>query len=95
MDFKSLRVQINNRNTSVKDLVNDIYLKIDSKDPEINSYICTTKENAIAQAEFIDQLINNEDLSFLNQQSCGFVFSFYTYPYHLVDLIYKYLFSYQ
>ena len=46
MDFNSLRKEINNKNASVKELVNDIFNKIDSKDPEINSYICTTKKNA-------------------------------------------------
>ena len=59
MDFNSLRKEIYNKNASVKELVNDFFLKIDSKDPEINSYICTTKENAIAQAEKIDQLKQN------------------------------------
>ena len=61
MDFNSLRKEINSKNASVKELVNDIFLKIDSKDPEINSYICITKENAIAQAENIDQMIKNEE----------------------------------
>ena len=51
MNFNSLRKEITSKNTSVKELVNDIFSKIDSKDPEINSYICTTKDNAIAQAE--------------------------------------------
>ncbi len=60
MDFKSLRKEINSKNASVKELVNDFFLKIDSKDPLINSYICTTKENAIVQAENIDKLIQNE-----------------------------------
>jgi aspartyl-tRNA(Asn)/glutamyl-tRNA(Gln) amidotransferase subunit A len=62
MDFNSLRKEIKSKNSSVKELVKDIYLKIDSKDPEINSYICTTKDNAIAQAENIDKLIQNEDI---------------------------------
>ena len=57
MNFNSLRKEINSNNASVKELVNDIFLKIDSKDPEINSYICITKDNAIAQAENIDKLI--------------------------------------
>jgi len=61
MDFNSLRKEINSKNASVKELVNNIFLKIDSKDPEINSYICITKENAIAQAENIDQMIKNEE----------------------------------
>jgi len=61
MDFNTLRKEINSKNASVKELVNDIFLKIDTKDPAINSYICITKENAIAQAENIDQLIKNEE----------------------------------
>ena len=44
MDFSSLRKEIKNKNASVKELVNDFFYKIDSKDPEINSYICTTKK---------------------------------------------------
>ena len=57
MNFDSLRKEITSNNASVKELVNDIFTKIDHKDPEINSYICTTKDNAIAQAENIDKLI--------------------------------------
>ena len=60
MDFNSIRKQIITKNASVKELVTDIFLKIDSKDPEINSYICTTKDNAIKQAENIDNLIQKE-----------------------------------
>ena len=63
MNFNSLRKEIISNNASVKELVKDIYKKIENKDPEINSYICTTKDNAIAQAENIDKLIqNNEEL---------------------------------
>ena len=63
MNFNSLRKDIIENNVSVKELVNDIFAKIDHKDPEINSYICTTKDIAISQAENIDKLIqNNEDL---------------------------------
>ena len=61
MDFKSLRKQLKSKKTSVKELVNDIYSKIDNKDPEINSYICTTRDNAISQAENIDKLIQNKE----------------------------------
>jgi len=61
MDFNSLRREINSKNASVKELVNDIFAKIDSKDPEINSYICTTRNNAISQAENIDKLIQNKE----------------------------------
>ncbi len=63
MNFNSFRKEIFSNNASVKELVNDIFAKIDHKDPEINSYICTTKVSAISQAENIDKLIqNNEDL---------------------------------
>ena len=62
MNFNSLRREIKNKNASVKEIVNDIYSKIDSKDSVINSYICTTKDNAIAQAENIDKLIENEEI---------------------------------
>ena len=44
MNFKTLRKEINSKNSSVKELVNNIFLKIDSRNPEINSYICTTKK---------------------------------------------------
>ena len=62
MDFNSIRKEIFNSQSSVKELVNEIFLKIDSKDPEINSYICTTKDKALAQAENIDNLIQNKDI---------------------------------
>ena len=57
MDFSSFRKEINSKNASVKELINDIFLKIESKDPKINSYICNTKEKAFVQAENIDKLI--------------------------------------
>ena len=59
MNFNSLRKEITSNNVSVKELVNDIFANIDHKDPEINSYICTTKDIARAQAENIDKLIQN------------------------------------
>ena len=61
MNFNSLRKQIIGKNASVKELVNDFFSKIDHKDPEINSYICTTKDNAIEQAANIDKLIQNKE----------------------------------
>ena len=61
MNFNSLRKEITSNNASVKELVNDIFAKIDHKDPEINSYICTTKDKALAQAENIDKLIQNNE----------------------------------
>ena len=60
MDFNSLRNKIYSKDASVKELVTDIFLKIESKDTQINSYICTTKDNALAQAENIDNLIQND-----------------------------------
>ena len=62
MDFKSFRKEINSKNASVKELINDFYLKIDSQDAEINSFICTTKDNALSQAENIDKLIQNDEI---------------------------------
>ena len=59
MNFSSLRKEINSQNISVKELVKDIF-QIDSKDIDINSYICTAKDNAIVQAEYIDKLIYNK-----------------------------------
>ena len=61
MNFNSLRKEIISNNASVKELVNDIFAKIDNKDPEINSYICITKNNAIEKAENIDKLIQNKE----------------------------------
>ena len=62
MDFNFLRKEITSKNASVKELVNDFFLKIDSKDSEINSYICITKDNALKQAENIDKLIKNDEI---------------------------------
>jgi len=61
MNFNSLRKDIIGNNASVKELVNDIFAKIDHKDSEINSYICTTKDKAISQATNIDKLIQNKE----------------------------------
>ena len=69
MNFNSLRKEINSNNASVKELINDIFAKIDNKDPEINSYICTTRDNAIAQAENIDKLIKIKK-NFLLSRGC-------------------------
>ena len=62
MNFEFFRNEINIRNISIKELVNDILLKIDSKDPDINSYIQTTKENAILQAENLDKIIQRKEV---------------------------------
>ena len=62
MNFEFFRNEINSRNVSVKELVIDILSKIDSKDPQINSYIQTTKENAILQAENLDKIIQRKEV---------------------------------
>ena len=59
MNFNSLRKEINSKNASVKELITDFFLKIEAKDSVINSYICTTKDDAISRAEQIDKLIQN------------------------------------
>jgi len=61
MDFNSFRKEINSKNASVKELIEEIFLKIDSKDSQINSYISISKEKAIAQAENIDKLIQSDE----------------------------------
>ena len=43
MNFNSLRNEIKSKNISVKELVNDFFSKIDSINPQINAYVCTTK----------------------------------------------------
>ncbi len=62
MNFNSLRKEINSKNASVKELINEFFLNIDSKDPTLNSYISTTKEIATLQAENIDNLIQNKEI---------------------------------
>tara|TARA_A100001388_G_scaffold86651_1_gene62740 strand:- start:115 stop:1563 length:1449 start_codon:yes stop_codon:yes gene_type:complete len=59
MNFNSFRKEIKSKNASVKELITDIFSKIDNKDSEINSFINTTKEVAIAQADNIDKLTEN------------------------------------
>ena len=62
MNFYSLRNEINSKNISVKELITDFFSKIDTKDPEINSYIRITKDNAFLQADNIDKLIQNKEI---------------------------------
>ena len=59
MDFKSIRDEINSKNASVKEIVKEFFLKIDTIDTQINSYFCNTKNYALAQAENIDKIIQN------------------------------------
>ncbi len=62
MNFSAIRKIINNKNASVKELVSDFFSKIESNDPNINSYICTTKLIANSQAEKIDNLIQKNEI---------------------------------
>ena len=59
MNFNSFRKEINSGNASVKELVNEFFLKIDSINPKINAYTCLTKNIAYSQAVNIDNLITN------------------------------------
>ena len=59
MNFNSFRKKINSGNISVKELVNELFLKIDSLNPKINAYTCLTKQIANSQSEQIDKLIRN------------------------------------
>ena len=63
MNFNSFRKEINNGNASVKELINEFFLKINSLNPKINAYTCLTKHIADVQSEKIDNLIkNNQNL---------------------------------
>ena len=63
MNFNSFRKEINNGNASVKELINEFFLKINSLNPKINAYTCLTKNIADVQSEKIDNLIkNNQNL---------------------------------
>ena len=61
MNFSSLRKEIVSKNSSVKELVNEYFIKINSNDPKINSYVSITKEIALRQADNIDKLIQNKE----------------------------------
>ena len=66
MNFKSFREEINSGNASVKELINEFFLKIDSINPKINAYTSLTKDIADNQSEYIDNLIiNNKKLPLL------------------------------
>ena len=61
MNFNCFRKEINSRNASVKELINEFFLKIDSIDPKINAYTSITKEIAENQAKNIDYLLNKDE----------------------------------
>ena len=58
MNFNSFRKKINSGEASVKELVNDFFLKIDSKNPSLNAYTTLTKQIANSQSAQIDKLIS-------------------------------------
>ena len=59
MNFNSFRKEINSGNASVKELINEFFLKIETINPKINAYTCLTKNIANSQSEKIDELISN------------------------------------
>ena len=63
MNFNSFRKEINSGNASVKELINEFFLRIDLINPKINAYTCLTRDIAKSQSELIDNLIcNNQEL---------------------------------
>ena len=60
MDFTSYREELSNGNTSVKELVQKFFLKINKLNPKINAYTSITKDIADSQAEKIDSLIQKD-----------------------------------
>ena len=62
MDFTFLRKEIKSKNISVIELVNEFFSRIDSKNPQINAYVCTTKNIAELQAQRIDKLIESNQI---------------------------------
>ena len=59
MNFNSFREKIKRGEASVKELVNDFFLKIDSLNPTLNAYTSLTKQIANSQSEQIDKLISD------------------------------------
>ena len=63
MNFFEFRKEIKNKNASVKELTNEFLNKIETYNPKLNAYITTTKQKALEQAEYIDEIIDkNESL---------------------------------
>ena len=60
MNFNSYRELLSSGNTSVKELVEKYFLKIDKLNPKINAYTSITREIAEDQAESIDKLIQKD-----------------------------------
>ena len=57
MNFSSLRYEIQSKNISVKELIDEYFSKIDAINPQLNAYVSTTKDIAESQARKIDKLI--------------------------------------
>ena len=67
MDFKSYRNEINNGNSSVKELVTDFIDRANNLNSKINAFTTITKEKALLQADYIDkQISDNSKLSLLS-----------------------------
>ena len=60
MDFTSYREKLSSGNTSVNELVQHFFLKINELNPKINAYTSLTKEIADSQAKKIDNLIQKD-----------------------------------
>ena len=60
MNFNSFRKKINSGDASVKELINEFFLKIDTLNPKLNAYTCLTKQIANSQSEQIDKLISED-----------------------------------
>tara|TARA_Y100001970_G_scaffold288149_1_gene414653 strand:- start:29365 stop:30819 length:1455 start_codon:yes stop_codon:yes gene_type:complete len=63
MNFFDFRKEIKSKKSSVKELINDFFSKIEIYNPKLNAYITSTKTKALQQAEIIDSKIKkNESL---------------------------------
>ena len=61
MNFFDFRSEINSKNATIKDLINELLSKIDQVNPKLNAYVTITKSKAIYQAECIDQKISKNE----------------------------------
>ena len=60
MNFNSLRKEILSKNASVSELTSDFFSRIEKINPQINAYICTTKDIAKVQAQRVDEIIQKD-----------------------------------
>ena len=61
MDFYTFRNEISTGNASVKELITDLFYKIDKINPKLNAYIELTRKQALSNAETIDLKIKNKE----------------------------------